>query len=99
MFTRRSFWGALLGTAVAAPAVAQANVLEPVIASGLAFDQIVCPACANMQAHPYRHDFPSYEVWAEYVSTPRQINCGNVHCQIPMLVQFARRVRDGKRID
>ena len=95
---RRSFFGALFGAAAIAPAVVEAKPLEPVIRSGLAFDCILCPACGSQQAWPAHHDFSSYEAWAEYVTTPHQIHCGQSDCQVPMLAQFARRVVDGRRV-
>jgi hypothetical protein len=96
--SRRRFFGALLGTAAAVPVIVEAKPLGPVITSGLAFDCIVCPACGNQQRWPTRHEFPTWEQWADHVTTPHQITCGNDRCQVPMLAQFARKVVDGKRV-
>ena len=87
-----------MGAAATVPVVAKAQVLGPVIASGIAFDTILCPACGAQQRWPTSREFPNHEAWVDFVTTPHQIHCGMDGCQIPMLVQFGRKVVNGRRV-
>ena len=93
MIGRRSFFRGLFASA-AAPAV----VMPPVVDSGIAVDPNLCPHCGNMQYWRTISDFQSTEEWREYMTTPHEITCGNPSCLRRIVVQFARRVVNGRRI-
>lgn len=87
MFTRRSFWGALLGTAAAAPVVVDA-AQAPVMPKALMLTGPICPGCCNMQEIPSRWRFETQAAWVAAMTTPTTITCPN--CQTAMTVTFAR---------
>ena len=88
MFTRRSFWGVLFGTAAAAAPVVVEAAQAPVLPQALMLVGPICPGCCNVQEIPSRWRFETQQAWVAAMTTPMTIVCPT--CQTAMTVTVAR---------